>query len=375
MNKKCMLLWALILIFCFEICYADPAYESEGAMPQPSSDIQPFTFYVKNRTIHDSVLMESGDVLLCGGSGDDNWLTTVNLDTHKVEHFDLPQMEGINPSLITARETKDGYLLCYADYEEHWAQIAMFTPDDGEVNILYHISNIRWSDFCVKPDSVLISGYRKNAEHTYDMVDCMVDWSGALLWTQTLPLGVAMPWGDNMINDTGNGYLFSTEQHIWKRNGKGELVWQKEPQLPEAFNLQKYCRVEDVDVVIGSYYPKQDDIPASLPLLLFLDQDGNLIHHRKYSAQELDITGDYFESVSVTFKEVRRIKEGIAVITKSYGIRRPQQIDFMLLDTEGEIVERYLLPISSEQDLVDMFVDSESRLRYVLSNLNQITIR
>ena len=46
----------------------------------------------------------------------------------------------------------------------------------------------------------------------------------------------------------------------------------------------------------------------------------------------------------------------------------------MLLDTEGEIVERYLLPINSEQDLVDMFVDSESRLRYVLSNLNQITI-
>lgn len=94
MNKKCMLLWAPILIFCFEICYADPAYESEGAMPQPSFDIQPFTFYVKSRTIHDSVLMESGDVLLCGGSGDDNWLTTVNLDTHKVEHFDLPQMEG-----------------------------------------------------------------------------------------------------------------------------------------------------------------------------------------------------------------------------------------------------------------------------------------
>ncbi len=226
----------------------------------------------------------------------------------------------------------------------------------------------------IEPTYKVDYNYVKNADHTYDMVDCMVDWSGALLWTQTLPLGVAMPWGDNRINDTGDGYLFSTEQHIWKRNGKGELVWQKEPQLPEAFNLQKYCRVEDVDVVIGSYYPKQDDIPASLPLLLFLDQDGNLIHHRKYSAQELDITGDYIESVSVTFKEVRSIKKGMAVAMKYYGIRRPQKYDFMLLDTEGEIVERYLLPINSEQDLVDMFVDSESRLRYVLSNLNQITI-
>ena len=76
----------------------------------------------------------------------------------------------------------------------------------------------------------------------------------------------------------------------------------------------------------------------------------------------------------VTFKEVRSIKKGIAVAMKYYGIRRSQKYDFMLLDTEGEIVERYLLPINSEQDLVDMFVDSESRLRYVLSNLNQITI-